>query len=67
MDTHVFLADKAVKSLDYGITAFSALPGAPVQPYQERRRWRAPTLRRVTRRATRPALGIRPATAAGPC
>src|SRR4029453_16667983 len=38
MDPHVFLTHQAVRSLD-GLTAFSALPDAPVLPYKERRRW----------------------------
>jgi hypothetical protein len=68
VDTHVFLADKSVKSLDYGLTAFSALPDAPVLPYKSRR-WRAPTLRRRPRQlgATRPVRALRPATSSGPC
>ena len=36
MDMHVFCADQAVKTLD-GLTAFSALPNAPVLPVKERR------------------------------
>ena len=58
MDTHVFLTHQAVRSLD-GLTAFSALPNAPVLPYTPRRR-RVPTGlagwltrgRRPTRRLT---------------
>ena len=38
MDMHVFCADQAVKTLD-GLTAFSALPNAPVLPVKERRHW----------------------------
>ncbi len=37
MEAHVFLTHQAVRSLD-GLTAFSALPDAPVLPYKERRR-----------------------------
>jgi hypothetical protein len=37
METHVFLTNQAVRSLD-GLTAFSALPDAPVLPYKPRRR-----------------------------
>ena len=33
METHVFLTHQAVRSLD-GLTAFSALPNAPVLPVQ---------------------------------
>jgi hypothetical protein len=36
MDMHVFCADRAVRSLD-GLTAFSALPNAPVLPVKQRR------------------------------
>ena len=38
MDMHVYCADQAVKSLG-GLTAFSALPNAPVLPVKERRRF----------------------------
>jgi hypothetical protein len=31
MDTHIFFADKSIRSL-HGLTAFSALPNAPVLP-----------------------------------
>ena len=37
MDMHVFFTDQAVRSLD-GLTAFSALPNAPVLPVKHRRR-----------------------------
>ena len=33
MEAHVFLTHQAVRSLD-GLTAFSALPDAPVLPYK---------------------------------
>ena len=36
MEMHVFFTDQAVRSLD-GLTAFSALPNAPVLPVKERR------------------------------
>ena len=36
MDMHVYCADQAVKS-HVGLTAFSALPNAPVLPVKERR------------------------------
>jgi hypothetical protein len=65
MDTHVFLTNHAVRSLD-GLTAFSALPNAPVLPVKQRRR---PILavRRAFRSqpATRPVRRLTPATTAG--
>jgi hypothetical protein len=36
MEMHVFFSDKAISSLD-GLTAFSALPNAPVLPVEQRR------------------------------
>ena len=33
MEMHVFFTDTAISSLD-GLTAFSALPDAPVLPYK---------------------------------
>ena len=36
MEMHVFFTDKAISSLD-GLTAFSALPNAPVLPVERRR------------------------------
>jgi hypothetical protein len=70
MDTHVFLTHHAVRSLD-GLTAFSALPNAPVLPVKERRRPIQALRRAVDRRPTaRPVRRITPATAApvgNPC
>lgn len=37
MEAHVFLTHQAIRSRD-GLTAFSALPDAPVLPYRPRRR-----------------------------
>jgi hypothetical protein len=66
METHVFLTHQAVRSLD-GLTAFSALPNAPVLPYKQRRRpLRSFALAR--RRGTRqPVRRLTTATTAGPC
>ena len=68
METHVFFTNQAVRSLD-GLTAFSALPNAPVLPYKESRRRRAFKAlagARATRR--HPAPRLTPATtAANPC
>ena len=36
MEMHVFFTDQSVRSLD-GLTAFSALPNAPVLPVKQRR------------------------------
>jgi hypothetical protein len=68
METHVFLANHAVRSLD-GLTAFSALPHAPVLPLKQRRR-PIQAARRAFRGggATRPVPRLTPATtAANPC
>jgi len=35
MEMHIFFTDTAISSLD-GLTAFSALPNAPVRPVKER-------------------------------
>ncbi len=68
MEAHVFLTHQAVRSLD-GLTAFSALPDAPVLPYKERRR--RPSLLHLVRHRTRreqPVRRMTPATTAGnPC
>jgi hypothetical protein len=68
MDMHVFFADQSIRSLD-GLTAFSALPDAPVLPVKHRRRpLRA--LRSSFRRrpVTHPVYQPAPATIAGnPC
>jgi hypothetical protein len=67
MDSHVFLTHQAVRSLD-GLTAFSALPDAPVLPYKPRRRPVAAGLASLRARGRRPAHRLTPATAAGnPC
>jgi hypothetical protein len=68
MEAHVFLTHQAVRSLD-GLTAFSALPNAPVLPYKPRRRPIAAARRALGRQvATRPARPLAPATtAANPC
>ena len=65
MEAHVFLTHQAVRSLD-GLTAFSALPDAPVLPYKPRRRL---SLNFGARRARgrQPARRLTPATTAGPC
>ena len=44
MESHVFLTHQAVRSLD-GLTAFSALPDAPVLPVKAPRRHRIPIAR----------------------
>jgi len=68
MEAHVFLTQQAVRSLE-GLTAFSALPNAPVLPYKERRR--RPSLLKLARgrtRRDRQVRVLRPATTAGnPC
>jgi len=55
MEMHVFFTDQAVRSLD-GLTAFSALPNAPVLPVKQRRH----PLRavRAAFRHTRPATPV---------
>ena len=65
MDTHVFLTNQAVRSLD-GLTAFSALPNAPVLPVKQRRRPIQAARRALFRQvATRPVRRLTPATTAG--
>ena len=67
MEAHVFLTHQAVRSLD-GLTAFSALPNAPVLPYKERRRRRL-SLSMPSRyqRRRQPVRRLTAATTAGPC
>ena len=68
MEMHVFFTDQAVRSLD-GLTAFSALPNAPVLPVKHRRR-PIRALRSALRGnpAVRPVRAQRPAAVAGnPC
>jgi hypothetical protein len=64
MDTHVFLTNQAVRSLD-GLTAFSALPNAPVLPYTPRRRPVSSALAGLRTRRGQPARKLTPATTAG--
>ena len=68
MEAHVFLTQQAVRSIE-GLTAFSALPDAPVLPYKERRPRRS--LLKLARQRTRreqPVRRLTPATTAGsPC
>jgi hypothetical protein len=69
MDTHVFLTHQAVRSLD-GLTAFSALPNAPVLPVKQRRRpiqaaRRALFGQAATRPVRRRLTQATPATTAG--
>jgi hypothetical protein len=65
METHVFLTNQAVRSLD-GLTAFSALPNAPVLPVKQRRRPIQAARRALFRQAaTRPVHRLIPATTAG--
>ena len=64
MDTHVFLTNQAVRSLD-GLTAFSALPNAPVLPYTPRRRRFATGLAKLRTRRSQPARTLTPVTTAG--
>jgi hypothetical protein len=64
MDTHVFLTNQAVRSLD-GLTAFSALPNAPVLPYTPRRRRFATGLAALRTRRSQPARRLTPVTTAG--
>jgi len=66
MEAHVFLTHQAVRSLD-GLTAFSALPDAPVLPYKPRRRWSLRTLARVRTAGRQPTRRWTPVTTAGPC
>ena len=61
METHVFLTNQAVRSLD-GLTAFSALPDAPVLPYKPRRRPVRHGLANLRVRRNRPARRLTPAT-----
>ena len=65
MDIRASFTDQAVRSLD-GLTAFSALPDAPVLPVKARRR--RPSLKRLARSRPRghPAASPRwtPATTA---
>ena len=65
MEMHVYLTNQAVRSLD-GLTAFSALPNAPVLPVKQRRR-PIQAARRAFRSeaATRPVRRLTPATTAG--
>ena len=65
MEAHVFLTHQAVRSLD-GLTAFSALPDAPVLPYKPRRR--RSLLRSLARQRAdgrRPVRRLTPASTAG--
>ena len=65
MEAHVFLTQQAVRSID-GITAFSALPDAPVLPYKPRRR--RSLLRSLARQRAdggRPVRRFSPASAGG--
>jgi hypothetical protein len=64
MDTHVFLTNQAVRSLD-GLTAFSARPNAPVLPYTPRHRRFATGLAGLRTRRSQPARKLTPATTAG--
>jgi hypothetical protein len=61
MDTHVFLTNQAVRSLD-GLTAFSALPNAPVLPYTPRRRRVTAGLAGLRIRRSWPTRRLTPAT-----
>jgi hypothetical protein len=63
MDTHVFLTHQAVRSLD-GLTAFSALPNAPVLPYTPRRRRVSSVLASVRIGRSRTNRRLTPATTA---
>jgi hypothetical protein len=65
MEMHVFFTDQAVRSLD-GLTAFSALPNAPVLPYKEPRRRRLfKALAGSRGRGRQPVRRLTPATTAG--
>ena len=66
MEAHVFLTQQAVRSIE-GLTAFSALPNAPVLPYKERRRRLSLNLSSRRQRGGRPVVRLTPATTAGPC
>jgi hypothetical protein len=69
MEMHVFLTDQAIRSQS-GLTAFSALPNAPVLPVKQRRRPIQAASHAFRRQggATRPARRLTPATTAGnPC
>jgi hypothetical protein len=65
MEAHVFLTHQAVRSID-GLTAFSALPDAPVLPYKPRRR-PLRSLARVRTAGRQPTRRLTPVTTAGPC
>ena len=65
MEAHVFLTHQAVRSLD-GLTAFSALPDAPVLPHKPRRRLALHVASR-RQRGRQPVGRLTPATTAGPC
>ena len=68
MAMHVFFTDKAISSLD-GLTAFSALPNAPVLPVKQRRHplgaMRAAFRRRQP--AARPVHAATATVATNPC
>ena len=66
MEAHVFLTHQAVRSLD-GLTAFSALPDAPVLPYKPRRRRSLRNLARARAAGRQPTRRWTPVTTAGPC
>jgi hypothetical protein len=67
METNGHIANIAIRSMT-GITAFSALPDAPVLPYKERqqRLSLARLARSRVRGAPRPPERFAPATASGP-
>ena len=68
MEMHVFFTDKAISSLD-GLTAFSALPNAPVLPVEQRGHPLG-ALRAALRRrqpAVRPARATTATIATKPC
>jgi hypothetical protein len=66
MEAHVFMTNQAVRSID-GLTAFSALPDAPVLPYKPRRRRLSLNFGDRRARGRQPARRLTPATTAGPC
>jgi hypothetical protein len=67
MDSHVFLTHQAVRSLD-GLTAFSALPDAPVLPVKQRRRPVQAATRALRRSGSTRPVRLTPVTTAGnPC
>jgi hypothetical protein len=66
MEAHVLLTHQSVRSLD-GLTAFSALPDAPVLPYKERRRRSLRSLAPVRAAGRRPTHRLTPATTVGQC